>query len=402
MNLSINQKGIFYIYATIVFVMMCVSNRTMYTNHIPDTFVMFLGGIQLFFMIVVISSKQSFQFPQILMFIFIGILYVLITIKHPDNSIYRVFIYIGVFSSLASVLLLSDTDKKAMLVFFSKLLFVILSISLTGWIFHLLGFTIPVYENVDLRNDVHNLSNHYIYYDNVYFMDAIFPRFRGIFIEPGQLATPCAFLFFARGAAIKDKTNILLLLAILFSFSLAGYVIVIIGLFLRYLLVQGKFKTAKILGFVLLIGGTAFYFVNNANKDNPLTTLIIERLEYDEELGISGNNRSDEIFDYNYDHYVKSDKIILGIGDEIKVGYNSWTNHASGIKKYFVNYGILGIIVMILLTHLMLKYYYCRSALVFFIVIWLAFLVRDMLQTPFWLTLVILGFYNLKRIDSQK
>ena len=397
MSLSVKNRGLFYLYATIIFVMMCISNRTLYTNHIPDTFVMFLGIIQLvFFMMFLGGSKHRSVF---MLFLCIGIMILFSIFNYSNNSIYRVIINFGVFFSISSVLLLSNVDKKALLDFLSKVLFCILTISLVGWICHLVGYTPPVFDNVDFNNDVHNLNNHFVYYDIVDLMATIFPRFRGIFIEPGQLATPCVFLFFARGAKITDKINILLLLAILFSFSLVGYMVLIVGLFLNYLFVQGKYRIAKLLGYVLLLGLISFYLIKNANKDNPFTTLIIERLEYDEDLGISGNNRSDDLFDYNYDQFVRSDKIILGMGDEIKISNTSWTNHASGIKKFFVYYGLLGVVNMVLLTLLLLKVNYCRSTLVFFVVIWLSFLVRDMLQTHFWLTLTILGFYNLKRLD---
>ena len=400
MNLSVNKRGLFYLYATIIFVMMCVSNRTLYTNHIPDAFVLFLGIIQLVFLIMFIGgSKHRSVFVIILC---IGIMNILISCNNPNNSVYRVIYYIGYFSSISSVLFLSNADKKALLDFLSKTLFCILTVSLVGWIFRLVGYPLPVFENVDLNDDVHNLNNHFIYYENANLMASIFPRFRGIFVEPGQLATPCMFLFFARGAKITDKTNILLLLVVLFSFSLAGYVVLIVGLFLNYLFVQGKYRIAKLLCYVFLFGLISFYLIKNANKDDPFTTYIIERLEYDEELGISGNNRSDDLFDYKFDQFVRSDKIFLGIGDEITNNNTSWTNHASGIKKFFVNFGLLGVLNMIMLTLLLLKANYCRSTLVFFVVIWLSFLVRDMLQTHFWLTLVILGFHNLKRIDIFK
>ena len=380
--------------------MMCVSNRTLYTNHIPDTFVMLLGFISLLFFVFFLSCKKNHTYFMVIFSV--GIMCLLITIKYFDSSVYRAIIILGNFSLLSSIVLLSSVDKKALLDFLSKILFCILTISLIGWLFHLVGFTMPVLENVDLNNDVHNLNNHYIYYDNAYVLANVFPRFRGIFIEPGQLATPCVFLFFARGAVLKDKTNILLLLVIFFSFSLAGYITLIVGLFLFYLFAERKYKIARILGLLLIIGTTTFYIVKNANQDNPLLNLIIERLEYDKDLGVTGNNRSDTTFDIYYDQYVRSDKIFFGMGDEIKVGNTSWTNHASGIKKFFVYYGVFGVMNMIMLTLLLLKVYYCRSTIVFFVVIWLAFLVRDMLQTQFWLTLAILGFHNLKRIDSFK
>lgn len=393
MTLSINQKGAFYIYATIVFITMCTSNRTMYTNHVPENFLLLLSIVQMVFFCMLLENTRKHSVT--LMIVLIGIMSFSLFYKQPNHSFFRVIISMGSFSTLSSVIFLSQKDKSALLDFISNAMCILLTISLIGWCLYLAGYTFPVFEYVDLKNDQHYLNNHYVFYDNANRLSDFFPRFRAFFIEPGQLATPCLFLFFARGAILKDKINIILLLAILFSFSLIGYVALFIGIFLKNLFVDKKYRIARIIGFVLIIYSIGWYSLKNASEDDPLMSLIIERLEYDEELGISGNNRTDVNFDNHFNRFLKSDKIFWGMGDEIKVGYGSWTNHASGIKKFFVNFGLLGIITMILLTGLLLKRNYCRETLLFFIIIWMAFLVRDMLQTSFWLILAILGFYNL-------
>lgn len=392
MKLSINKKGMFYIYATIVFIMMCVSNRTMYTNHIPEILLLLLSIVQMVFFCMFLGNQRKHSVA--LMIVLIGIMSFSLFYKYPNHSFFRVIISIGTFSTLSSILLLSQKDKGALLGFISNVMGLLLAVSLTGWCLYLVGYKFPVFENIDLKTDLHFLTNHYVFFENAS-SPSIFPRFRGFFIEPGQLATPCTFLFFARGAIFKDKINIILLLAILISFSLAGYVALLVGLFLKNLFIEKKYKIARILGFVLILSSIGWYSIQNASKDDPLMSLVIERLEYDEELGIAGNNRTDSEFDNHFEQFLKSDKIFWGMGDEIKIGYESWTNHASGIKKFFVNFGLLGIITMILLTGLLLKRNYCRETLVFFVVIWMAFLVRDMLQTMFWLIIAILGFYNL-------
>ena len=394
MILSANKKGLFYIYATIVFVLMCASNRIMYTNHISESIFLLLSVIQLLFFYIFLGNRRKHVVDMIL--ICFGFMSFLLFFKYPEHSVYRAIIYIGSFSTLSSVLLLSQRDKSALLEFISNVMSVLLTISLIGWCLYLAGYTFPVFEYVDFNTDTHFLNNYYVFYHSADAISDSFPRFRGFFVEPGQLATPCVYLFFARGAKLLDRKNIILLLAILFSFSLAGYVILLIGLFLKSLVIDKKFKIARIIGFVLVISSIGLYSIKNASENDPLMSLVIERLEYDEELGIAGNNRTSTDFDNHFDQFLKSDKIILGMGDEMRMDYSNWTNHASGIKKFFVNFGLMGIITMIMLTCLLLKYYYCRETLVFFIIIWMAFLVRDMLQTQFWLILAMLGFYNLK------
>lgn len=397
MTYSINNKSFFYIYATISFMLMCVSNRVLYTSHIPDFLLLFMFILQVgFFVILCANSSTSSSIKM--MILWVGVMSVLLYINHPVNNYFRIITSFGSFANIACVLLLSRLDKYNLLEFITNVLTCILVISVVGWIFRLIGYTFPVFEYVDLQNNQHYLNNCYVFYDSADILSVIFPRFRGIFIEPGQLATPCVFLFFARGAKIRDWKNAILLLCILLSFSLAGYVCLLVGLFLKFLFTKGKARIAYILGFVLFIGTLSFYGIKYTKSDDPFVSLIIERLEYDEELGISGNNRTDSEFDTHFEQYIKSDKTLFGMGDEIPIGYASWTNHASGIKKFFVNFGLLGIITMIVLTVMLLYRNYCRQSLTFFIVIWLGFIVRDMLQTQFWLIIAILGFFNIKDI----
>lgn len=397
MTFSINNKRLFNIYATITFVLMCVSNRVLYTRNIPDLLLLFILIFQVGFFII-LRANSSTSSGIGMMMLCVGVIYVLLYIKYPVNNYFRTIIYFAGFANIACVLLLSRLDKFKLLEFITNVLTCILAISVVAWIFRLMGYAFPVFEYVDLQNDQHYLNNCYFFYESSDILSVIFPRFRGIFIEPGQLATPCTFLFFARGAEMRDWKNLVLLVCIFFSFSLAGYVLLLIGLFLKYLITKGKARITYILGFVMLIGSISFYVIKYSNSDNPFVSLIIERLVYDEELGISGNNRTNTEFDTHFEQYLKSDKILFGMGDEIPIGYASWTNHASGIKKFFVNFGLLGIITMIVLTILLLKRNYCRQSLVFFIVIWSGFLVRDMLQTQFWLIIAILGFFNIKDI----
>ena len=335
MTLSINNKRLFYIYATTTFVLMCVSNRVLYTSHIPEMLLLLMFILQVgFFVILCVNSSTSSGIKM--MILWVGVMSVIMYMNNPANNYFRTISSFGSFANIACVLLLSYYDKYKLLEFITNVLTCILAISVVCWTFRLMGYAFPVFEYVDLKDDLHYLKNCYIFYDNANSSYTFFSRFRGIFIEPGQLATPCVFLFFARGAKIKDWKNAILLVCILFSFSLAGYVLLLIGLFLKYFFIKGKAKIAYILGFVLLIGTLSFYGFKYANSDDPFVSLIIERLEYDEELGISGNNRTDYVFDTHFEQYIKSDKILFGMGDEMQRGYASWTNHASGIKKFFV------------------------------------------------------------------
>jgi hypothetical protein len=335
------------------------------------------------------------------MLICVVIVYLLIFLKNPTVSLFRAVGTIGSFFNIASVLALAKEDKKNLLDFITNLLVIISIVSLFGWILHLVGFDIPVFQHVDFGDDVHDLENHYVYYDS-YKSTIFFPRFRGIFIEPGQLATPLVFLFFARGAKIRDWKNLVLLLSVILSFSLSGYITLILGMFLNGFVGEARHKLLRVFVFSVIVGGIAFLNIKAQNENNALYSLIIARMEYDEDLVIAGNNRSDAIFDDHFAQYVKSDDIIFGMGDKVGTGALNWTNHSSGIKKFFLNYGIVGVLFMVLLTLGLLKTNFCPRTVVFTIVIWSAFIVRDLLASQFWLIIAILGYCNLKDISMRE
>ena len=379
---------------------MCVSNQVMYTNHIPDAFLFLLSFVPFFFFYI-FSQKIGVSQKNFSLIFFVGLLYFLLFIKHPNNGLFRLIVMCGGWLNIASIILLSAKDKCKLLDIITNFIIVILIISSIGWILYLCGYGIPVYEYVDMHNDQHYLNNHFVFYDNAERDIFSIPRFRSVFIEPGQLATPCVYLFFARGGQFKDWKNIVLLISILLSFSLAGYVVLFLGIILNLIFVRRNVGIIKLLVLFSVMGTISFSIIKAANEDNPLYSLIFERLEYDEETGISGNDRSDTVFDVNFNKFVNSGDILFGIGDEMAEGEVNWANHASGIKKYLVNFGIVGVVTMILLTLLLLRMNYCRATLVFFIVIWTAYIVRDLLQSQFWLILAILGFFNLKNINRN-
>ena len=391
----------FYCYASLVFLLMCISNRTLYTPNIPDILIPLLYLLPPLFLFV-FSTKNKTTSIILRLILYVGVVYFMLYIKHPQVTFFRGITTIGGICCVSSVLLLSNDDKERLLDFITNIIVFISIFSLVGWIMHLVGYNVPVFQHVDLNDELHDLNNHYVYYDNVDQAVSVFPRYRGIFIEPGQLATPYVYLFFARGGKVRDWKNIVLLISILLSFSLAGYVTLVLGLFLNSFIGNKNHKFIKIFSFSLIVGTIAFFIIKAENSDNPLYTLIIERLKYDEESGIAGNNRSDDVFDYYFAQYLKSKDIVFGIGDEIEIGDSSWTNHASGIKKFFLNFGLVGVIFMILLTLGLLKASFCSRTLVFFIVLWTAYIVRDLLQSQFWLIIAILGFYNLKSITIME
>lgn len=308
--------------------------------------------------------------------------------------------YLALFTSMTSIILLTHKERLVLLKYITTAFVIILTISLFGWFLFLLGVNLPHSGLIYHWNGFHEYYNYYYFRIAADSIEANFPRFQSIFLEPGQLGSPCVFLLFLNTLEGKlwKFQNIILLLAIIMSFSLISY-----GLSLIVLLAIAWFKGSKYRLFLtvitaILIGVGYYYF---SYSDNAVNALILSRLERDEEMVIVGNNRTASVFDLNYASFIGSRDRYFGIHNELLSGYN-WTNNSSGYKKFIVHEGIVGFVIfMVLIIALFFKNRNIKT-LVFLIILVMAFLIRNLLQNPLWLSIAILGFYIIDENDKLK
>lgn len=202
---------------------------------------------------------------------------------------------------------------------------------------------IPMVYTDSFGNDPYGLLQNYIFL--IHHTDAIadlasFPRFCGPFLEPGQLATFLAFLLYVLKYDFSKKSRYILLIALLFSFSLAGYVLALIGA-----IMQKSNSIKKFIPLIIVLGIVYVVGKNYNSGNNLLNNYILVRLEYDEEKGITGNDRSSTIADDIYENYVlKNTEYLLFGWDK----YKGDAIGGSGYIFYIINYGIFSLIFLIL------------------------------------------------------
>ena len=303
------------------------------------------------------------------------------------------------FLSMLSLIMLPIKEKLFFLDAITNCFIIILVISIPAWILYLLGMPLPHSGVIYHPNGFHEFYDYYFFRVSSKGL-SLFPRFGSIFLEPGQLATPCAFLYFLNGANFNRK-NLVLLTAVGLSLSLIAYGLVMFG-FLAYRFVSSsKYKLIKILSSMILVLGVSLYFSQDEVSDDPVSSMIISRLEYDDEYIISGNNRMSNEFRYRFASFMKTDEKYWGIYEHLKKGYD-WTYNSSGILKFIVQHGLVGLILLLLFFFMF--FWNKRSMFTF---IWLtilitAFVVRNLLQSPLWCSIAIVGFYILPLYNSSK
>lgn len=234
------------------------------------------------------------------------------------------------------LLLLKDDFKKEILQFITKWFAILLLVSLVFYIFFLLGFSIaPSYVEYQGRYQTWN----YIFF-TVPLNQGEFLRFKSIFMEPGHLTMGLVPLIMANRFNLRNKYVLMLFIAELFTFSLAGYITMFIG----YLLFNMSLHRIKFLLLSIICFLVFLYVFDKIFSLEIFDKLIWQRLEYSGG-DIAGNNRTDASFDFIYEDVMRTSDKWMGRNtiDFLTYGGNS------GYKKYIVQYGLIGLFIAFML-----------------------------------------------------
>ena len=277
------------------------------------------------------------------------------------------FIIIGnLFHTLRAVVLLATTVIKyvpLIVLFMDKqhaqehLVFVAKGIALIfipGIIIHIYD----IFEGLPIGLPIqHPFSENYVFLNYIFSLkqtvlsannDDVL-RFQSVFLEPGMLGALCVFMLLALRFDFKKWSTWPIIMALVLSLSLAGYITGLLG-YVVYQYSRGKDIRYFILMGVMLIPvyfGAKYY----NDGENYLQTRIFDRLEYDEEKGIEGNNRFSSMTDWYYEQMWASGEIFTGLGPAEVEEINGDTTDSSsfdnqingaGYKTYFITRGLLG------------------------------------------------------------
>lgn len=216
-----------------------------------------------------------------------------------------------------------------------------LAISLLVYFLYILGYPLPNASIAHPTLDYTYISYPFLLVDDRQFM-VLIPRFNSVCLEPGHLGTLGSLLLLSQIGQWKKWYNIIILVATIFSFSLAAYVLIVLILFI-IAWTKGKNILPSIFAicaFMVTIGiGATFY----NDGDNLVNELILSRLEVEDDGNISGNNRVTDEFQAEYDKFVLTSDIFLGRGNSLeKFGFGN-----AGYKVFLYDYGLITAIFII-------------------------------------------------------
>ena len=267
---------------------------------------------------------------------------------------------------------------------FASILFVSLLFFLLNYMFYSMQF---VYSNF---REQYYFKNYFVFLspeiDHAYF----FPRFQSVFLEPGHIGMISSFLLYVQRFNLKKWYNVVILISALFSFSLAAYVLLFVGVIM---LIYIKSKRLFLFACVLFSVSISSFVVYNWESDSMFNKLIVERLKYDNG-DISGNNRYSEDFEREYEAKISTADKWFGWQPDFLM----YKGGNAGYKRYISTYGIVGLFIAASL-YLSFCKGYKKISLSIFALFALAFIQRSY---PFWASELMIFICGLPLFVNSK
>ena len=299
------------------------------------------------------------------------------------------------------VLTLFMLPREDLLVFKDKIIrffLILIFASVVLYILKIIGILLPVYEKMYWHQ--YEIVNYfYIYTDSVRYLSS----FTGFCIETGYFSFLCICLLALEEFDLRKRTSQIFTLAILLSMSLEGYILLVVGIIL-YSISRGENIGRTIKYFVLattILVISVTIVMNYNGGDNIVAEKIVERLTYDEELGIVGNNRESEEAAKIIDRYFYSNDVWLGIRHSkyvnvlAKYGYDvcSW-------RQFVIIYGAIYTIVVFVFSFLCLSKTNIKKTFPFFVIYWLDFIIHAEISSESLFVLIIIFLLNKKTYND--
>lgn len=360
----------------------------------------FIWGVYYYILISLVTSLFFFNLNRI--------------IKHPHLYVKKLFIAVVVFylffirslfetprmSSFVTVIffilifLVNEKEKILALNILTKTLSLIILISLSGWLINTFLFELPIYNTLTYSEGKGaregTFLNNYIIFIQLPFRSVI--RFYSIFDEPGVLGTLSAFVLFANKYDFKNKSNIIILIGGIFTFSLAFIIISLVGYII--LNVSKGFKLWKYILTLCIISFIVFLVL----KDNETFQIaVIDRLQDFDSSSV--DSRTSDYMNTYFKDFILSNDVFFGMGTSFLNEQRSLFQ-GQGYKFFLIEYGIIGFILVLLMYYSILRKYPKKGYLLLFIYI-LSFLQRPFLFMPWQIALFSMSIANLEFLDKR-
>lgn len=346
-----------------------------------------------------IGLKHSAR--NVVSFLLLTLAYLTFGISYTDFNFNSFLLLASTLITFWVIISLNEQDKFDCLDYITKWFVVLMVPSLLLW---LLNWVVPLpsFGTVAIQSDT---LGYWPYQNHIIFLKASMHsygyRFSGPFLEPGHLGMMSAFLLYANKFDFKDKRLICIVFVLLFSLSLAGYMLTAIGYCFNKFVDDRRF-VMRLAGVVVLLIPIYYFSLTYNGGHNFINENIIERLQPDEEKGFYGNNRVFGLIDEYYDYLLDNSKYFwTGYDrDTIKWLAEEKNSRGTGFVMYVVMHGFLGLII----TSLFYVYYAASSRCKKYALFYLLFVCFVFWQRcyPFWTSWLICYVWGISTYEALK
>ena len=343
-SFSIYSLGVL---ANIVMVLLlCITGfaiRDKVANDLTEARIFFIGWSLVFLISLVFSATR----PLVPMFVsFVFCCFYLCLNDETQHKIFKLFVWL-----LSSLVLLSAVEY-VLYSLFGK------------------GVVLSVVTRVQPQGD----TNFYHLFFNV-IAQSLVPRFQGLFKEPGNMGTACAFMLFAtwKNKSLRFPFYVFLVCGLL-SLSLGFYVFLMIFVFTSI-----KPNVKNVVAALLIALPVLFIF-----KDS-FDVRILERISRADSLE-DLDDRTTYSFDRSFKSAMENGELWTGVGAGNLPKSVSTDGGNAGAKKWVYQYGIISLIIIFYIYNII---YFIRTGrkfeyydIVFLFVFWVCFYKSVIFTTP--------------------
>ena len=295
------------------------------------------------------------------------------------------------FICVALVINLKDEYKVEVVDFITKSMAWIVGLSLVFYLINLSGVPLPS-SPIPTTKLGYSGTNYYFFTvpDELTFVF----RFRSIFAEPGHLTMGVIPLLFINKFNIRNRNILILIIAELFTISLAGFVAMSISLFMYGF--SPRVKRIKYWLAIVAVSVVAYVMMDTVRENNTLNVGLVSRLTINDSKGtIAGYNRTNEYVDIFFSNFITNSESLLGLGYEAA---EIVTEGSAGYKVYLIRFGIISSVLVFLLYLVYALNYKSYEVMCFFI---LTMIMLYQNAYPFWFSVASSFFLGIPKLKLQ-
>ena len=320
--------------ARLVAFVICMQNAIWPFWYGIATWSSYLAVILIFLLELKDKRLFNLNISHLIILLFALFVFIIVPIFY-DFRFSNVLILMAYFSAIN----IKQIEASMVLKYTTSYLYIIILLSFPFWIIHQYIYELPVYGELDLsemKDAVYIYSNYFFFVTDA-FID--YYRFYSMFDEPGVLGTFAAFVLYGNRYDFSKKENVVILVASLFTYSMAFYVLTILGW-----VYQSRKSVKKIMALLLVLIGVAFALMYYLKDDVAFQRAIIDRvLGFDISLV---ENRTNDYVNMFWKEYINSLDCILGMGTSF---LNNFFLFGNSYKRFVIEYGLIGIFLLVLM-----------------------------------------------------